>query len=205
MPIPLRALAPFAFTLVFAAACAAPLGDTSGPAFDELEAQSLVADAAPATAPVSRVTPIEGGGFRFTSTAVLDVPEGAAWAKIHNIEKVVEIALPGIASDFQWIGGGGPSKVPSRFQFSALGSGVLEEVFFVDGEDRVLKYRLVTPALGIQRYSAAISLDAIDHNHTRITFSRDLVFEDPASVDAFAALFAQEIASLRAYFANHTG
>jgi hypothetical protein len=148
------------------------------------------------------VTPLEGGGFRFTSTAVLDAPQGAVWAKVHNIEKVVEIALPGVATDFRWLDGGSPGKVPSRFTFSALGSSVLEEVFFIDRADKVLGYRLVTPALGIRNYVATIGLDPVDSHHTAISFSRDLVFEDPASVDAFAALFEQEIAALQAYFAD---
>ena len=192
-----RSLSPVVLALAFAAGCMSPTGD------DQQAREVPVAPPLFAEAPTSTVTPLEGGGFRFTSTAVLDAPEGAAWAKVHNIEKVVEIALPGIAGDFQWLDGGSPGKVPSRFTFLALGSSVHEEVFFVDHADKVLKYRLVTPALGIQSYVATISLDPIDNDHTRITFSRDMVFDDPASVDAFAALFEQEIAALQAYFADN--
>jgi hypothetical protein len=193
-PKPVLAL-PLVLTLAFAG-CGSPMGDDDA---------ALRAPVAPVFSgePVSTVTPLEGGGFRFTSTAVLDAPEGAVWAKIHNIEKVVEIALPGIASDFQWVDGGSPGKVPSRYTFSALGSPVLEEVFFVDPDDKVLKYQLVTPALGIQSYVATISLDPVDNDHTTISFSRDIVFDDPASADAFAALFEQEIANLQAYFADN--
>jgi len=72
----------------------------------------------------------------------------------------------------------------------------------VDDGDKVLQYRLVTPALGIQSYVATISLDPVDNDHTTISFSRDMVFDDPASVDGFAALFEQEIASLQAHFAD---
>ena len=42
----------------------------------------------------------------------------------------------------------------------------------------------------------------MDNDHTAISFSRDMVFDDPASVDGFAALFEQEIANLQAYFAD---
>jgi hypothetical protein len=192
---PVLALSLPVLALAFAAGCDSPTDyGKSAPHVPSVRASS---------APVSTVTPLEGGGFRFTSTAVLDAPEGAVWAKIHNIEKVVEIALPGIASDFQWVDGGSPGKVPSLYQFTALGNTVLEEVFYVDHGDRVLKYRLVTPALGIQSYVATISLDPVDNDHTTISFSRDIVFDDPASVDAFAALFEQEIANLQAYFADH--
>jgi hypothetical protein len=135
---------------------------------------------------------------------VLDAPQGAAWAKLHNIEKTVAIALPGIATDFRWVDGGSPGKVPSRFTFVALGAAVLEEVYFVDDTDNVLKYRLVTPALGIQSYSATIALDPIDNDHTCISFSRDMVFDDPAAAASFATLFEQEIAFIQAYFADKT-
>ena len=193
---PVLALVPLVLTLAFAAGCDSPTGDDDA---------ALRVPAAPVLSaePVSTVTPLEGGGFRFTSTAVLDAPEGAVWAKIHNIEKVVEIALPGIASDFQWLDGGSPGKVPSRYTFLALGSSVLEEVSYVDPDDRVLMYRLVTPALGIQSYVATISLDPVDSHHTAISFSRDIVFDDPASVNGFAALFEQEIANIQAYFADN--
>jgi hypothetical protein len=36
-----------------------------------------------------------------------------------------------------------------------------------------------------------------------VTFSRDIVFDDPASVPGFAALFEQEIAAIQAHFADH--
>jgi hypothetical protein len=156
-----------------------------------------------ADAPVSTVEDLGGGLFRFTSTATLDAPEGAAWAKVHNIQKMVEVLLVGVASDFQWVDGGGPSKVPSRFTFNALGSPVLEEVFRQDKEEKVLGYRLVTPALGIQSYVATIDLDPIDNDHTRVTYTRDMRFDDPTSaVPAFDALFQTEIANLVALFAD---
>lgn len=194
-----RALASVALASVALAAC----GDT--PAAPEApEAPSLPPAVAvvAADAPVSTVQELPGGVFRFTSTATLDAPAGAAWAKVHNIQKMVEVLLVGVASDFQWVDGGGPSKVPSRFTFTALGASVLEEVFVQDKEAKVLRYRLVTPALGIQSYVATIDLDPIDNDHTRVTYTRDMTFDDPASVPGFDALFQQEIANLVALFAD---
>ena len=201
---PARALRPLVLAplAALAAACSDPTG-TDAPARHVPDAPALsVAQSTPtaSSAPVSTVTPLPDGGFRFTSTAILDVPQGAAWAKLHNIEKTVEIALAGIASDFRWVDGGSPGKAPSRFEFSALGTLVQEEVYRLDHAEKVLGYRLVVPALGIQRYVATISLDPVDATHARVVFSRDIVFDDPASVDAFAALFEQEIAAIQAYF-----
>lgn len=186
--------------LVLAAGCALPTDDD--PARNAPEARAASAAAAASPAPVSTVTPLPGGGFRFVSTAVLDAPEGAVWAKVHSIETLTEIALPGIASDFQWLDGGNPARVPSRYQFTALGATVREEVIFLDRAEKVLKYRLVTPALGIHSYAGTLSLDPVDNDHTLITFSRDVVFDDPAAVAGFTALFEQEIDLIQAYFAD---
>ena len=199
-----RSLAPLALTAVLAAACDSPT-DVDEPRLRAPQAPTASVTSEPSAPPVSTVTPIEGGGFRFTSVATLDVPVGAAWAIVHNIEKDVQIALPGIASDFQWLDGGSPGKVPSLYQFSALGTTILEEVFYMSHADHVLKYRLVTPALGILSYVGTISIEPIDETHSQLTFSRDVVFADPASVDGFAALFHQEATALQAYFNERGG
>lgn len=151
--------------------------------------------------PVSTVTPLPGGGFRFTSTAVLDAPEGAAWARIGDIRKLLEIALPA-ATDFQWLDGGNLARVPSRYSFQALGATVVEEVTLRDVTEREFGYRVVYPTLGLQSYAATVSLDPVDNTHTVITFSRDITFDDPSAVDTWAALFEQEIADIQAYFAD---
>lgn len=179
--------------------CISPTDDAT--ALRVPEEQGVRADHSGSIPPVSTVTPLGDGVYRFTSTAILDVPEGAAWAKIHDIETLLAIALPA-ATDFQWLDGGGSSRVPSRFQFNALGSTVVEEVYLQDHAEKVLGYRLVTPALGIQTYVASVSLDPLDNDHTMVTFTRDMTFDDPASVDGFAALFEQEVAALHAYFAD---
>lgn len=152
--------------------------------------------------PVSSVTPLPGGGFRFTSTAVLDAPAGAAWARIGDIRKLLQVALPA-AEGFQWLDGGNLARVPSRYSFQALGATVVEEITRRDVQEKVLGYRVVYPTLGLQSYTATISLDAAGSTHTVITFSRDITFDDPSAVGTWTALFEQEIADIQAYFANN--
>lgn len=193
------ALSPLLLTLAFSG-CISPTGDNDA-ALRVPEEQSVLADHGGSVPPVSTVTPLGDGVYRFTSTAILDVPEGAAWAKIHDIETLIGIGLPA-ATDFQWLDGGGSSRVPSRFQFNALGATVVEEVYLQDHAEKVLGYRLVTPALGIQTYVSIVALEPLDNDHTIVTLTRDVSFDDPASVDAFAALFEQEAAAVQAYFAD---
>jgi hypothetical protein len=195
---PILTLSPLLLSLALGG-CVSPTDDGAAPRVPE--EQVVRADHGGTIPPVSTVTPLGDGVYRFTSTAILDVPEGAAWAKIHDIETLIAIVLPA-ATDFEWLDGGGSSKVPSRYQFNALGSVVVEEVYLQDHAEKVLGYRLVTPALGIQTYDATVALDRLDNDHTVVTYTRDMAFDDPASVAAFAALFEQEIAALHTYFAD---
>jgi hypothetical protein len=191
-------LSPLLLTLALGG-CDSPMGDDA--ALRVPEEQGVRGEHGGSIPPVSTVTPLADGVYRFTSTAILDVPQGAAWAKIHDIETLLAIVLPS-ATDFQWLDGGGSSRVPSRYQFNALGSTVVEEVYRQDHAEKVLGYRLVIPALGIQTYDATVALDPLDNDHTIVTYTRDMTFDDPASVAAFAALFEQEVGALHAYFAD---
>lgn len=191
------ALSSLLLTLASSAGCIVADGDDPDLAGPPAEA---LAGHCTSPTPVSSVTPLPDGRFRFVSTAVVCATEGKVWNTIKDIEQVVAIALPGIASNFQWLDGGSAKQVPSDFQFDALGGAVHEQVYYLSHEDHVLGYRLVTPALGIVTYVAAMDVDKLANGQSRLTFSRDILFEDPAVVPDFAALFEQEIASLQAHF-----
>jgi Polyketide cyclase / dehydrase and lipid transport len=197
----MRRIHPILAASVLAAALAGCLSPSDADPAARAAAGEVSASHGTPQPPVSTVTPLPGGGFRFTSTAVLDAPEGAAWAKVGDIRKLLEIALPA-ATGFQWLDGGNPARVPSRYSFQALGATVVEEITLRDRREKVLGYRVVHPALGLRSYTATISLDPAGNTRTAITFSRDITFDDPSAVDTWAALFEQEIADIQAYFAN---
>lgn len=186
---------------VFAAALAGCLSPSDADPGARAAGVQISASHSVTQPPVSTVTPLPDGGFRFVSTAVLDAPEGAAWAKIGDIRQFLAIALPA-ATNFQWQDGGNLARVPSRYSFDALGATVVEEVTLRNVTEREFGYRVVFPVLGLQSYTATVTLDPVDNTHTRITFSRDITFDDPSAVDSWAALFEQEIADIQAYFAR---
>ena len=194
-------LAPTLLATVFATSLAGCLSPSDADPGARAAGVDVSASHGATQPPVSTVAPLPGGGFRFTSTAVLDAPEGAAWAKIGDIRALLAIALPA-ATGFQWLDGGNPARVPSRYSFQALGATVVEEITLRDRQEKVFGYRVVYPTLGLQSYTATVSLDPVDNTHTLITFSRDITFDDPSAVDAWAALFEQEIADIQAYFAD---
>jgi hypothetical protein len=197
----MRRTYPILATTVLAAALAGCLSPSDADPAARAAGAEIIASHSATQPPVSTVTPLPDGGFRFTSTAVLDAPEGAAWARIGDIRTLLEIALPA-ATDFQWLDGGNLARVPSRYSFQALGATVVEEVTLRDVTEREFGYRVVYPVLGLQSYVATVSLEPADNTHTVITFSRDITFDDPSAVDTWAALFEQEIADIQAYFAK---
>jgi hypothetical protein len=194
------ALSSLVLTLAFSAGCIST-ADSDDPDLAGPPAQPLAGHCTSPT-PVSSVTPLPDGSFRFVSTAVLCASQGDVWNTIKDIEEVVAIALPGIASDFVWLDGGSAKQVPSDFQFNALGSLVHEQVFYRSHADHVLGYQLVEPALGIQSYVATMDVDEGSYGQSQLSFARTMRFDDPAVVPDFAALFEQEIASLQAHFAK---
>jgi hypothetical protein len=192
------ALSFIALTLASAAGCVTATDEDPA----EHAEEALSTDISPSDEPTFEITRLDDGGFRFVSVAAVGLPAGALWAKLSNMAQVVSIVLPGVASDFQWVDGGCPGKVPSRFQFSVNGVLLLEEIFYRNHDDKVLQYRLVTPALGIESYVGTLELDEVDAEVTVITFSREMRFADPASADALIGLLQAEMVNLQAYFAR---
>lgn len=197
---PILSLSCLLLSAALSAGCGVPTAE-SEPYAPEA-AQALAADSCAPGAPTFEVTPRPDGSFHFFSAGVVCRPSGAVWAKIRNFDNVIAIFLDGIASDFEWVDGGSPGKLPSRYQFSVAGTTLLEEVDYRSDPDQVIGYHLVTPGLGIERYSATIELEAEGPHATRVTFTRAMRFADPALVDGFAELFQVEMANFQDYFAS---
>lgn len=198
---PVLALCSYALSLALGTGCIAETAsDEPGTPAPVAEAQS--ADSLEPAPPTFEVTPLADGSYRFVGEAVVERSVGRVWAEIKNIENVVEVVLPGVASDFQWVDGGGPGKVPSRFSFVASGTTMLEEVFHRSHADHEIRYRLVTPGLGIVSYTATIALAEEDAQRTRVVYTREMSFADPALVPSFIDLLQLEMVNLQNHFAR---
>jgi hypothetical protein len=156
----------------------------------------------PAAAATFETTPLPDGSYRFVGAVTVDLPIGAVWARCRDAEKLVEIVLPGIASNFQWVEGGNPNVVPARFTFEANGATLLEEVCYRSDEDHALKYQLVNPSLGMESYLATIELTSQGATSTRVVYTREMRFADPSQVGSFTGLLQLEMVNLQAYFAE---
>jgi hypothetical protein len=195
------ALFPLALTLALTAGCIAPTSDEDlGSIADE--AQALSHDPGAPPAPTFEVIPLDDGSYRVVSVGAVDRPAGAIWAKLQNMSQIVPVALGDAMSDFAWVDGGSPGKMPSLFQFRLFETTLLEEIFYRSHEEHTLQYRLVTPALGIVSYIGTLELNEDDAGRTVITFTRDLRFADPSLVGPLTASMQPEMANMQAYFAK---
>ncbi len=154
-------------------------------------------DPGAAAAPTFESTPLADGGYRFVGTLVVNRPIDVVWARCHDVEQFMNVILPGVASNFQWVSGG-PGVAPARFTFEANGATPLEEVYSVSHDDHELKYKLVTPALGMESYDATIALTSKGPQSTLVAYTREMRFADPSLVETFSNLLQLELTNMRA-------
>jgi hypothetical protein len=135
------------------------------------------------------------------ATATFAQPVARVWAVFRDFEQLVAAALPGLTSDFAWLDGGGPDRVPSRLRFATSGTSLVEEVYHRDDGRYVLRYRMVEPALGILEYDAELQLTPISDEQTVYSATRTLTLA-PGTLDGLAGLVALETQNLKDLFAR---
>lgn len=149
---------------------------------------------------VFEITKVGPAKYHFYQRARLDRSLGSVWAKVRNFQALVAIVLP-TATDFQWLHGGGPGKIPSQYSFkSDTGVMVVEEVYFRSQLTHTVKYHLLEPAIGMREYVAAIRLTPALHNDTIFEYDRYIEFEDDASLASMSVIFEQEMVDIKQYF-----
>lgn len=120
------------------------------------------------------------------------------WSKVRNFKTFVEVALPGVATNFQWICGG-PHQIPSTFKFTTSGEIVKEEIYYRSEYKHKLRYRVLEPALGILEYDSIIDLDPVWSNKTHYKATRFVTLE-PGALEGLVDLFELETGNIKDYF-----
>lgn len=129
----------------------------------------------------------------------LDASAGKVWSRVQNFEKLLKIASGDVFSNFQWVSGS-PGHIPAVVQFDLGGQTIVEEVFYRNSHQKVLRYRVVnTPVLGIEDYTAEIALIPCESG-TVIEIGRELTLSPDVDIDPFLSLFRQEIITISEYF-----
>lgn len=150
--------------------------------------------------PLFKRTELGPNRYFFFQKVPMDPPVGKVWTTVRDFEKLVAIALPGIATDFQWVDGGGPGRAPASCQFVVSGSPIHEEVYALDNREHSLRYRLLVPALGLAAYDAEVRLQPSGKGDTTLSFTRDITFDAGVDPAGLTALIEQEGVAIQDYF-----
>lgn len=141
-------------------------------------------------------------------SAVLDADPDEVWTQVRDMMVLLDIVFGDGIENARWTHRGSAGKVPSRFEFTLLPGHDLadEEVVGRSEPDRSLTYRSVGQVLFIVDYLATYRVRPITSEPGRsfLDWRREfrVVPDAPAGIVAdLEALFAQEIASVKAHFA----
>jgi hypothetical protein len=142
--------------------------------------------------------------YKITARAQFDGQADSVWPLLLNWERFVEVGLPGMTSNFQWVSGG-PGVVPSKFQFDMAGATLKEEIY----EQKVdlgqglylLRYRTLEPALGVVEYDAALFVQQLPGTGTSFEAIREVQLEPGTLPDMLADVVKSETQCLKCFFA----
>lgn len=139
--------------------------------------------------------------YRIVTSATFDRPVARVWPTFLDFQNLVELGLPGSATDFVWVNGGSPQKVPSAFQFLSGGETIHEEVYFRDNHTHTLRYRLLQPALGFVAIDSVLQLENC-RGRAHYTATRVVTLEPNVPVESLSSLLTLETANLKTYFSK---
>ncbi|MCE6998138.1 SRPBCC family protein [Saccharothrix sp. S26] len=142
-------------------------------------------------------------------SAVVDADPDEVWAQVRDMMALLDIVFGAGVEHAHWTHGGSVKKVPSRFEFTLLPNHDVarEEVVGRSETDRSLTYRSVEQVLFIVDYVATYRVRPVTNEPGRsfVDWEREfrVVPDAPAGfLDDLEALFAQEIANVKAHFAS---
>lgn len=151
-----------------------------------------------------KISVIEVGPDQYIVTAktIIDAPVSTIWGTIRDFEKLTEIGLGGVLTDFQWLNGGGPEVVPSSFQFLAGDTLVIQELYYRNKFTHTMRHHILNlPVLGIQEYDAEIDLTPFFINKTMYIATRELTV-DAEHLEGLVALIELDTTNIANYFEN---
>jgi carbon monoxide dehydrogenase subunit G len=153
---------------------------------------------------------LESEGIQFTCTeagpnryvlvhkGTMDAPIAKVWALLADFQRFVGVLLPTVP--FEWLDGGGPGKVPSRYRLTVGSTQLVEEFHHQDERQHTVHYRLITPGLGMVAYAAEVKLTPAGERQTVVEYMRDFTMQPGVNVDALTQLSHQEFSDMKKHF-----
>ena len=166
--------------------------------------ERIPAETLPEPGDVKVVTAVTGTDqYRIVATAMFQRSPVEVWALLWDWERLVAVGLPGLTSNFRWLGGG-PDKIPSTFQFEVAGATLKEEIYERTAEEGAglyrLRYRALEPALGVLEYDAVLELQRIGRVQTAFSATREVRLAPGTAPDMLAGMVKSETQCLKEYF-----
>lgn len=141
--------------------------------------------------------------YRITATAEFDATATRVWELLLDWEQFVAVGLPGMTGDFEWLSGG-PTQVPSTFQFAIAGATLKEEIYECATDAGYgkysLRYRALEPALGVVEYDAILELQQLAGARTGFQAVREVRLEPGASPDMLTEMVRSETQCLKEHY-----
>jgi hypothetical protein len=140
--------------------------------------------------------------YSIVATATIDCAPEDVWALLRDWERLVDVGLPGMTSNFVWLNGG-PGHAPSTFQFDVGGATLKEEIYELTEADglRRLRYRALEPALGVLEYDAVLELAPASGSGTAFSAERQVRLEPGTPPDMLTGMVEAETKCLKEHFA----
>lgn len=143
--------------------------------------------------------------YQIVATATIEGPANEVWAVLRDWERFLEVTLPKMTSDFEWVEGG-PGQAPSTLRFAVGDSLLDEEIYEMSADEEqgayLLRYRLLEPALGLREYDAAVELDEVSDDRTAFKAIRQVRFEPGADPGGLVGMIETETRRLQEHFAS---
>lgn len=160
-------------------------------------------ESCPNSPPKVEVIPLGSNRYFMIQSVELAKPTSVVWPEVRDFEQFIQLLVPGVDLHFNWVQGNA-SIVPSTYELDVGGGLILrEQVFFRSDLLHLIKYRtLNTPILGLEKYTAAVSLTPGTRSRTTLIYVRDFTAEPGTSVEDLTQELQAQLVGLQAHFAS---
>jgi len=156
----------------------------------------------PNSPPRVEVIPLGSNRYFMIQSVELGKPASVVWPEVRDFQQFTQLLVPGVDLHFTWVDGSA-ATVPSTYELDFGGLIIREQVFFRSDLLHLIKYRtLNTPVLGLEKYTAAVSLTPGTRSRTTLLYVRDFTTEPGTSVEALTDELQAQLVGLQAHFST---
>lgn len=142
------------------------------------------------------------------SSTIVDADPDSVWTELRDVTRMVKIVFGDTVGNVEWIEGGTPERVPSRYDFTMPPSDDVahQEIVGRDELARSVTYRSLDRVLCVADYLGHYRVVPVTSDPDRciVEWTREFTVTDdaqPEVLDAVINMMENQINTLREYFA----